>query len=53
MKTIDTANGLLSVLASALSPGMVLDETTVDGMLTIIQQVKRSLEEVNSTPSKL
>ncbi len=53
MKTIDTANGLLSVLASALSPGMVLDETTVDGMLTIIQQVKRSLEEVSSIQSKL
>lgn len=53
MKTIDTANGLLSVLASALSPGMVLDETTVDGMLTIIQQVKRSLEEVNAIQSKL
>lgn len=53
MKTIDTANGLLSVLASALSPGMVLDETTVDGMLTIIQQVKSSLEEVNSTQTKL
>ncbi len=53
MKTIDTASGLLSVLASALSPGMVLDDTTVDGMLTIIQQVKRALEEVSSTQPKL
>lgn len=53
MKTTDTASGLLSVLANALSPGMVLDETTVNGMLTIIQQVKRSLEEVRLTQSKL
>jgi hypothetical protein len=37
--------GLLSVLAHSLTPGMVLDEHTYDGMIAIIQQVKASLQQ--------
>lgn len=37
--------GLLSVLAHSLTPGMVLDECTYEGMMAIIQQVKSSLQQ--------
>lgn len=53
MNKNDTAKGLLAVLANALSPGMVLDEITILGMLNIIQQVQRSLEEAGPTQTKL
>lgn len=43
--------GLLTVLAHALTPGMVLDEHTVDGMLAIISQVKAAIQNDNA-PSK-
>lgn len=36
---------LLSVLAHSLTPGMVLDEYTYEGMMAIIQQVKSSLQQ--------
>lgn len=37
--------GLLSVLAHSITPGMVLDEHTYEGMMAIIQQVKSSLQQ--------
>ena len=37
--------GLLAVLSHAITPGMVLDEQTYDGMIAIIQQVKASLQQ--------
>lgn len=40
--------GLLTVLSHALTPGMVLDEQTYDGMIAIIQQVKSSLQQDSS-----
>jgi len=37
--------GLLSVLENSISPGMVLDDEMVDGMLAIIKQVKQAMKE--------
>jgi hypothetical protein len=42
--------GLLAVLSHALTPGMVLDEQTYDGMIAIIQQVKSALQQDSSQP---
>ena len=52
MKTQTSSASLLAVLAHALSPGMVLDEQTYDGMIAIIQQVKASLQQDASQVKK-
>lgn len=54
MKTQTSSASLLTVLAHALTPGMVIDEQTYDGMIAIIQQVKASLQQdASQAKSKL